>query len=415
MNLPKINLPFSKQRANGRRYTAEAAMIGTNNFHGSRKNALSNFFRFLFYAFILILLLSGYGCADTNAGNKKTNGQFSAAVWNIQAFFDGTENGNEYAEYRVASGWTQEKYAARLLATAQAISKMKPAASEISAEDKTEGPDLIGLVELENAAVLEDLLKGPLSNQGYIQTFFGSVPGMVLGIGVISRYPLTETKVHSITINNETTPRPVLEIHLEPAGKPLVFFLCHWKSKVGGEETTESLRQASARVIRRRITELKNEEPGAPVIIMGDLNENHDEFYRRGGVVPNALMPDDPKAASLIQNGSTDNYFLILSKEKPPRSEYFPGKQTVLYSPWENELKNGSYYFRDNWETIDHFLLSEELFDGRDWDFETCMVLNTQPFINAKGIPNAYYTNTGLGLSDHLPLLLYLQIRDENF
>jgi endonuclease/exonuclease/phosphatase family metal-dependent hydrolase len=250
-------------------------------------------------------------------------------------------------------------------------------------------------------------MHGPLSKLGYVHTFFGNLPGMSLGIGVLSRFPLTETRIHSITVNNETAPRPIVEVHLEPGGEPLVFFICHWKSKVGGDDATEHLRRASAMVIRRRLLELRVESPGAPVIVMGDLNENHDEFYRRGGTVLSALLPDDLDAATLA--ATQDGGFLVLSNAKPPRAEYFDASFPVLYTPWENELIDGSYYYRDNWETIDHFLLSEELFDSRGWDYDTSFVLNTPPFTNVKALPNPYNPRNGYGLSDHLPLMLFLR------
>jgi hypothetical protein len=54
-------------------------------------------------------------------------------------------------------------------------------------------------------------------------------------------------------------------------------------------------------------------------------------------------------------------------------------------------------------------LLSPQLFTGTGWDFENCEVLNYPPFANANGLPVAYNPRTGSGLSDHLPLLLFLK------
>jgi hypothetical protein len=73
------------------------------------------------------------------------------------------------------------------------------------------------------------------------------------------------------------------------------------------------------------------------------------------------------------------------------------------------ELNDGSYYYRDKWETIDHFLLSEDLFSGTGWNFSDCRVLNHAPFTASSGAPNRYIPRNGNGLSDHLPLLLYLR------
>jgi endonuclease/exonuclease/phosphatase family metal-dependent hydrolase len=324
------------------------------------------------------------------------------ATWNLQALFDGDETGDEYDEYRSGTGWTAEKYAARITSFSAAIGKMT---------DK--GPDILALQEVENGAILEQF--------GYNWTAFAANPGYGLGVGMVSRIPIMQTKAHSVTCNGETTPRPVLEVWFNYGDAPLVLFICHWKSKLGGDDATESLRRASARMLQRRLQEIRAEYPGTPVVIMGDLNENHDEFYRRSGSGIRALLPDDPAAAALVSMSTLSvgrqSDFLIISSEKPPRSDYFAGNSIALYSPWENELQYnqggaGSYYYKNEWETIDHFLLNDGLFDQKGWDFNACTVLCKEPFINAAGHPNSYNPRTGNGLSDHLPLLLTLTRSD---
>jgi endonuclease/exonuclease/phosphatase family metal-dependent hydrolase len=285
-------------------------------------------------------------------------------------------------------------------------------------------PDILALQEVENGEILRDLAEGHLANYGYLWTSFANNPWASLGVGVLSRVPLLETKAHSVTYDGDTSPRPVLEVRLQPGNMPLTLFICHWKSKLGGEDTTEVLRRASARVILRRLQEIKEEEPDMPVVIMGDLNENYDEFYRRAGSVVSALLPDDPKAAD-FSGFARDNEepepgqprkaqadFLIISRQKPPQTRYFARETVALYSPWGNELEKGSFSYRDEWETIDHFLLSEGLFDQRDWEFDSSAALHKEPFISDRGIPRTYNPRTGYGLSDHLPLLLKLKRLD---
>jgi endonuclease/exonuclease/phosphatase family metal-dependent hydrolase len=364
----------------------------------TQKQMLAKIARFLAGSMVLVSALGG--CQDR--GERETPAVFSASVWNVQALFDGEETGDEYDDYQDAAGWNREKYSARLTALSRAI----PLLTEKGA------PDLLGLVEIENAGIPEDLVRGPLAKSGYTETFFANVPGAALGLAFLSRLPLVQARVHSVSSGGETAPRPVLEIRIEPQGKPLIVFLCHWKSKVGGEDATEALRRSSARIVRRRLEEILRDEPISPVLIMGDLNENHDEFYRRNSGVICALFPDDPDALALAlalapTGGETPEHCLIVSGEKPPRTRQAEGP--VLYSPWGRELEGGSYYYKKTWETIDHLLLSDAFFDGRGWDFEGCRVLNTTPFINSEGHPDAYIPRTGRGLSDHLPLILFLK------
>jgi endonuclease/exonuclease/phosphatase family metal-dependent hydrolase len=356
------------------------------------------------------------GISEIRAGRAAGTDEMKTliiATWNVQALFDGEENGIEYPEYQTAAGWSEEKYQARLTSLAEAATRM------------TEGiPDILALQEMENETALKSLAEGPLAKYGYNWTFFANNPGASLGVGLLSRLPLLETRVHSITCNGDTSPRPIAEVWLEAGKMPLALFICHWKSKVDGEDATESTRRASARVVLRRLKEIEAKEPDFPVIVLGDLNENHDEFYRRAGPVLSALLPDDPAAAELlgltptgttgIPEGDmeTPADFLVISGQKPPQSRYFAQKTIALYSPWKNELEKGSYHYQGEWETIDHFLLSKGFFDGQGWEFDTCEALHKEPFINDRGIPRSYNPRTGNGLSDHLPLLLKLKRAD---
>jgi len=359
--------------------------------------------------FVGVMLASG-GCALI-AGNEVKElgdtGILGVLLWNVNNLFDGADAGTEYAEYTAAGGWNEQKYAARILSISQAIEKSFEVDPLFSLADGSP-PAVIGLVEVENLQVLEDLASGTLARYGYNWIFFGNLPGSSVGIGAMSRLPIEGTRVHSITLDGETTPRPVLEFHVEAGGEAIVFFLCHWKSKLGGDEATEAIRRSSARVINRRIAELRREDPSLSYVIFGDLNENHDEFYRISGAMVSALLPDDAWAAKLaVSENRTD--FLILSGEKPPRSNYFDDSLPVFYTPWGNELSDGSYYYKKEWETIDHFLLSTEFFNGFGWEYLNCRVLNKPPFVGSSGYPEAYVPRIGTGLSDHLPLMLYLK------
>ncbi|MDR0386928.1 MAG: endonuclease/exonuclease/phosphatase family protein, partial [Treponema sp.] len=176
------------------------------------------------------------------------------ATWNVQALFDGEENGKEYTEYRMTAGWSEEKYRARLTALADAAVRMTEG-----------GPDILALQEVENETVLKSLAEGPLAKYGYTRTLFANNPGASLGVGLLSRLPFLETKTHSVTCNGVTSPRPVAEVRMELGKTPVVLFICHWKSKVEGEDATEDARRASARVVLRRLREIWAEEPDLPV------------------------------------------------------------------------------------------------------------------------------------------------------
>jgi endonuclease/exonuclease/phosphatase family metal-dependent hydrolase len=357
-----------------------------------------------------ILLLMGASCELEAGRGAQDKRELTILSWNVQALFDGEESGSEYSDYAGTTGWSEEKYTARLTSIAKGIGRIPSGF-----------PDILALMEIENPKTLRDLAHSLAGEGGgkaqYRYDFFANVNGMSLGVGILSKVPLSQQRAHSYYGDFETTPRPVAELWVEAGGTPLVLFVCHWKSKLGGDKATESLRRASARLILRRTREIKAEAPGMPVLVLGDLNENHDEYYRQAGRYICALLPDDPQAAEHAglygeDAASVQTDFLVVSGNKPPRSLYFNGEIVSFYSPWGKELKNGSYFYGNAWETIDHVLLNAAFFDNLGWDFNDCEVLNSEPFADSRGTPNAYNARTGGGLSDHLPLYLSLKLLD---
>jgi endonuclease/exonuclease/phosphatase family metal-dependent hydrolase len=285
------------------------------------------------------------GCVAIEPDEEEKSKECSVILmtWNVHNLFDGKDNGYEYNEFLESSGWSTEKYLGRINAISAAIGSVEPQ------------PDIILLQEIESLKILEDLALS--MSGGYSWSHFANNPGAAVGLGILSRLPLLETRVHSITIGGDTTPRPVLETRVNTEEGEFVFFGCHWKSKLGGDDTTEDVRRASARVILRRIRELWESEPDLGVIVAGDLNENHDEFYRRGANVVCALVPDDPYSVELtgcLDAGSGEiaglqKDFIVTSKNKPPEPVYFPQGAVVLFSPWAGGLENGSYFYSYNW------------------------------------------------------------------
>jgi len=355
----------------------------------------------------VFLALVGCALSDTKPQEMSTGaGTLTLMTWNVNNLFDGVDNGFEYDEFLQSAGWSAEKYLGRINSVSAAIEKIDPL------------PDIIMLQEIESLKILEDLAEALPGT--YAWRHFANNPGAAVGLGILSRIPLSQIRAHSITIGSETTPRPVLEARVLADEGEFILFVCHWKSKLGGDEATENVRRSSARVILRRIRELLEKEPELGVIIAGDLNENYDEFFRQGSAMISALLPDDPYCAQLTgcvgadgEESSLQKDFIVISKNKPPSPIHFPEGSVVLFSPWMRDLENGSYYYQHDWETIDHFLISGQFFNDVGWEYEKTAIANFQPFTNSSGIPMSYNARTGNGLSDHLPLVLSLKMKGD--
>jgi predicted extracellular nuclease len=330
---------------------------------------------------------------------QETN-SISIASWNVQALFDGNDEGKEYGEYSAEQGWTEEKYRSRFNALADAVKNMCADSGEGSSQ-----PDILALIEIENEAVIGELAVS--LNYGW--TFFAAAPGAALGIGLLSRFPVVDARTHSANFGGKAAPRPIAELWIDAGGETLALMVCHWKSKLGGGKETEAIRRSEAALVARRLGEIGAAHPGIPVAVIGDLNENHDEFFRTG--YPCALMPAGSAAEIRVGKSARPGFqdFLVLGASLPPGAENSGLPDMVLYSPWLSRENEGSYYYKDRWETIDHILLNGAAFDRDGWNFASFHAVREPPFTGASGTPAAYVPRTGNGLSDHLPLVTYLE------
>jgi endonuclease/exonuclease/phosphatase family metal-dependent hydrolase len=301
----------------------------------------------------------------------------SVLTWNVEALFDGNDDGIEYKEYREDQGWNEEKYRARLTAIAGVFDQMERV------------PDIALFIELENQAVL-DLLAGTyLAKHGYQQGYFAKKQGQALGMGVLSRYPVTKMLCHGSVRDGNAIPRPVSEIWIEAGGEELVLLVCHWKSKLGEAEKSRTLRRDAALLIKRICGEIAADreaggKPPVPILLAGDFNQTAAEFF-------------------------TDDFPFVVTNVRDDFGKGQDDRDSPLFwTPWGTEMEGGSYYYRGEWESIDHFFLSGAFFDGRAWEYGGSAVLREAPWTGGDGIPRSFNARSGDGLSDHVPRLLTL-------
>jgi hypothetical protein len=177
-------------------------------------------------------------------------------------------------------------------------------------------------------------------------------------------------------------------------------FICHVKAKREGDAATENSRRLAANTLVKRITEAASALPAGQtpqILILGDLNENVDEYERKAGAYLTALMPADKAAAPSPESRSLRPLYVTGEKQ-----EASLGDPPVFYSPWLDDPPHpGSYYYR-GWETIDHALLAPGLVDASGLTLESFSVIRHDFMLTASGAPKKEY-------SDHLPILLRLR------
>ncbi len=313
--------------------------------------------------------------------------------YNVKNLFDDVDDGTEYERFDPERGaWTRADFDRKLRAVAEVIKK-----------STLNGPDVVALQEVENRHALDRLCGGYLGLLGYDYRAVVPVGDQAVQCAVVSRYPIRRVGVLNPGDWDDRGQRFILETEIEYRGQTLFLFNNHWKSKTGGSRSTEPARVASAQVLTRRIGELLVKDPDADIVVLGDFNENVEEFRARAGRYRTALLPFEAR-------GSDAPGILYLADT--PEKAGLQDDLVVLYETWYElpEDKRGSYVYQGLWQTPDHILLSPGLFDSRGFTYSRgqFQVLRSSFLIHSKsGFPKH---GSKWPYSDHLPLLLTLGV-----
>ena len=187
---------------------------------------LCTFFKSAF-ACLALFLFGCDGSFSMESGKEKME-EISVANWNVQTFFDSTNDGCEYDEFISNKKWGKASYAERL--------------SRLASSIKTIDADVLVMEEIENEAVLHDIsnfLAGEWNQKKiYRYACFAKDEGSSIGCGVLSRYPLENLTLHSIDVRTEISMpkmRPLMQLTVCKGEKKLVLFVNHWKSIACGD------------------------------------------------------------------------------------------------------------------------------------------------------------------------------------
>lgn len=333
--------------------------------------------------------------------------------WNVQNLFDGVENGGEYTEFSPASGnWNEALFHDRLEKISSIILESAPPF----------GPDILVLYEIENKNCIEQLNKNYLFKCGYKNRYVTQNPSGVQ-LAVLTRCKVNSVISHRICNSNPNQTlilREILELEIKCPATTITLFANHWKSKLGGEQESELYRLQSATLLSNRIEAIKEQSKihQNPIIICGDLNEPIDQFEKWEQKRLCAIMPyfgADSQATNIEKLlGYQEAQTQMAARPKPLLFVKDPNQfkaplnldVTVFYSAWFSlESFEGSYCYKNCWETIDHVFVSQEFFSSNLVSFSTFEVIKNKKLLNSKGEPNRWTSYARSGYSDHLPLL----------
>ncbi|MEM0517858.1 endonuclease/exonuclease/phosphatase family protein [Aequorivita flava] len=322
---------------------------------------------------------------------EKTYKINTIAFYNLENLFDFEDDPITFDDDRTPEGkdhWTQEIYRAKLGNMAKVI-------SEIGKDITGTSPALIGVSEIENRRVLEDLLnQKPLVKKDYGIVHFDSPDRRGIDVALLYQKRLftpTNYKAYELVIYNDQESseriytRDQLLVSGMLDGEKIHIIVNHWPSRRGGEARSKPKRIKAAELNMKILDSLFSEDPYAKIITMGDLN-------------------DDPTSPSVKE----------VLKAKRDRSNMHIKE---LYNPMEEMHKKGlgTLAYRDSWNLFDQIIISTELTkrDFSSYRFYKAGIFNKNYLITPRGQYRGYpfrsFVNgyTG-GYSDHFPVYIYL-------
>lgn len=314
---------------------------------------------------------------------EKKYALYSVAFYNLENLFDTThdEGKNDY-EYLPdgANKWTETKYQAKL-------KNMSEILSLLATDRLPMGPAIIGVSEIENRRVLEDLLKQPaLAERGYEIIHYDGEDKRGVECAFLYNpkfFHVNSTGLLPYVYENDTIhkTRGFLVADGELAGEHFVCIVNHWPSRAAASPA----RERAGEQVRAIKDSLQRIDPSVKIVIMGDMN-------------------DDPMDKSMA---------VALGAKRKAKDT---GKMD-LFNPWWDTLKKGygTLMYQGKWNLFDQIVFTGNFLND---DYSSLTYYKHEIFRRDfmfqnsgkyKGYPKRTHAG-GVwlnGYSDHLPTIVY--------
>jgi len=336
-------------------------------------------------SFCFLLIFTSY------AQEKRKFKVHTIAFYNVENLFDTINDPQKFDE---ASPIMELKFD-RGEIYKKKVKNMARVISEIGADVSNNSPAIIGISEVENRQVIEDLANDDaLYGKDYGIIHFDSPDARGIDVALMYQKALfspIDSSSHELKIYDDITrervyTRDQLLVSGKLDGELIHIIVSHWPSRSGGEARSRPKRIAAARLNKRIIDSLQAIDPYAKIFSMGDLN-------------------DDPTNASLKD---------ILKTEKNKEDVELKG----IYNPMEEFFRQGlgSNAYRDAWSLFDQILITKPLLetDYSSFRFYKAGIFNKLYLTNKegryKGYPLRSFADGGFtdGFSDHFPVYVHI-------
>ena len=262
---------------------------------------------------------------------------FHVANWNFENLYDTVDDpdnpyDDEFLPNNPTTQWTQVRYETKLDNLAQVIRGM----------NHGDGPDILGIEEVENEDVIRDLVE-KLKGKSYGIVHVDSPDPRGIDTAMLfnrDHFSLLESHAYKISLRWNRTTRDILHSVLENrAGQKLHVFVNHWPSRGGGIEMSEPNRLEAARTLSAAIARVFQRDPAARIIVLGDFN-------------------DEPTSRSIRD--------ILDVKPYPSRSGYAPTQLYNLAAPKSSKGLGSFFHSFDGnieWRMYDQIIVSGALLE----------------------------------------------------
>lgn len=255
--------------------------------------------------------------------------ELTVAFYNIENLFDTQDDPKtDDAEWLPGSEvkWDDAKYRIKLSRMAEAIASIGSG-----------GPDLLGVAEAENEAVLRDLAAQPaIAARKYQIAHVESEDERGIDVALLydpAKFRFESLKAYQVDLPGEDDrTRPVLAVGGKAGGEWLYVLVNHWPSRSEGQQESEPNRLAAARTALQAVSEIRSQRKDAHVILMGDFN-------------------DDPHNASIAE---------VLGARSAP-AQLPAGSLFNCMAALHNPESAGTLTYQGKWNLFDQIIISESL------------------------------------------------------
>ena len=329
---------------------------------------------------------------NANAQEKKKFKVHTVGFYNLENLFDtinDTTKFDERSPIMEMKANQDEVYKKKVRNMARVI-------SEVGKEVTHNSPVILGICEVENREVIEDVINDPLLiSKDYGIVHYNSPDLRSIDVALIYQkkyFTPISTSSHELKIYDDSSRKRIytrdqLLVSGKLEGEMIHVIVNHWPSRSGGEAKSRPKRVAAAKLSKKIVDSLQTQDPYAKIFIMGDLN-------------------DDPTNASVKD---------VLKAERNKDKVDTKG----IYNPYIDMFKKeglGTTAYRDAWSLFDQIMVTKPLLekDYSSFRLYKAGIFNKQYLVSKrgryKGYPKRSFAGGGFtdGFSDHFPVYTYV-------